>query len=87
MTLPPDKNPANENIPEEEPPSEYLHWYCLSFASSDARACAYVGYPEMKITMLEITRARKYAFGTDKVNATLLAATYLGFMTKKEFNS
>lgn len=90
----PSSLPENDNQPDvaELPPSEFKHWYCLSYAygngSVSGHACAYMGYTEMKITMREIEYAKHVAAPeVDPKNLVMVGASYLGYMTKDEMTS
>jgi hypothetical protein len=70
---------------------EQYHWFCFSFQGQDRLgnqviACSYAGYTvkEPCFTKGEIYRQRNFA-GTP--NGVLLSATYLGYMTKEEFDN
>lgn len=67
--------------------SEQLHYYCLSFYESQLRGGAHAqvicGFPDSRVTQKRIAGAREV--GQVGPDAVLLACSYLGLMTPKEF--
>lgn len=68
-----------------------LHWYCFSYKGTETgsgklvNACTYVGYLNKGITLKIINDNKANALVTS--DSVLMAATYLGYMTKKRFIS
>lgn len=85
--------PEQNNVPADDNPNNYFHWYCLSFNYSHPKkgsghCCAYMGYDEMIIPMREVEVAKHYANPEMEPDAlVLIAATYLGFMTHEDFTA
>jgi len=65
------------------------HWFCLSYQGKriesglDCQASIYIGLENRNITKKDIDDNKKLANVTDK--AVLMAASYLGYMTREEF--
>ena len=62
-----------------------LHWYCLTFASGNQQISHYIGRVQQKVTLHDIDQA-KINSGAG-LKACLLACSYLGKMTKQEFDN
>ncbi|KAE9655738.1 hypothetical protein EJD88_11515 [Pseudomonas sp. PB105] len=64
-----------------------LHYYCFTFYESSgaqtAHASAYYGFEHQRVTLVDIAAAKQGAQVSQQ--STLLACSYLGHMTTKEF--
>ena len=70
---------------------EELHWFCFSYMGRclelgrNCEASTYSGYSNKNLTLKIINANKKNAGVHD--GATLVAVSYLGYMTKKEFTA
>lgn len=86
---------GNDNEPDvtDAEPETFMHWYSLAFSTYDPRngpmqVNIYMGYDEMKLTARRLATAASHAFpNVNPASCVMLDASYLGFMTKAEFEA
>lgn len=86
--------PENDNLPDvaDLPPEAFFHWYNFAFIYGGPNGSRQVnvhwGFDEMKITERRIANVIHHvAPDVDPRGVVLLAVSYLGFMTRDEFNA
>ena len=95
VTSVPEIPAQNDNLPDvaDLPPEDFFHWYNLTFTWGSPNggtntANIYIGYDEMKVTAARIEVAgTRCAPNADPRTIVLVAASYLGFMTKSEMDA
>lgn len=82
--------PAPDEGTENDLPQKY-HFYALNYIGDSVQsgdssiATTYSGYPDKLLTLSRIEEAKAHA--RVGPNSTLVAATYLGYMSKEEFTA
>ncbi|KXS55140.1 MAG: hypothetical protein AWU57_486 [Marinobacter sp. T13-3] len=78
--------PSTEQNSDKPP----CHWWSISFNGRNRETgipcdgCAYIGFPDDRLSIARIKRAKQAAGVTD--DAVMIAATYMGYMTRAELD-